>query len=438
MRVPSGDEKNFLGTGAIGLRPFLIWSQGGKISPHLNLGYEWSGKSLLASDASTGATNQSLLVAAFLGLVAVFVIYAILLYRSFRIALGAESDYEVFLASGLAAALGLQVLIMAGGALGVLPLSGVVTPLLSYGRSSMLANFLVFAILLSISRRPAVPERNRPFLLPVRAMGMALGALGVVILFKAAYIQVVRSGSVMTAGALVVQADGARRYQYNPRFLEIMREIPKGTIYDRNGLPLATSRWEELESRRADYVRLGVNIDRACSRTEGRHYPFGSLTFDLLGDLRTRLRWGAANTSFVERDSATRLRGYDERPALLDVRNPKTGSMERVIRYDYRELVPLLRHRYEPDDSSVHQVLDRPRDVRMSIDARLEVRAGLILEQQLRQAGQQRGALVVLNPENGELLASVSYPLPPSGVEEEPQPSRAGPNLYLDRQCRKR
>ena len=49
--------------------------------------------------------------------------------------------------------------------------------------------------------------------------------------------------------------------------------------------------------------------------------------------------------------------------------------MTRVIRYDYRELVPLLRHRYEPNNPEVREVLDRKRDVRMSIDARLEVQA---------------------------------------------------------------
>ena len=78
---------------------------------------------------------------------------------------------------------------------------------------------------------------------------------------------------------------------------DVMREIPKGTIYDRNGLPLATSDWDELEKHRADYQQLGIDIDRACPRTESRHYPFGGLMFDLLGDLRTRIRWAATNTS---------------------------------------------------------------------------------------------------------------------------------------------
>ena len=233
-----------------------------------------------------------------------------------------------------------------------------------------------------------------------------------------------------------MQADGARRYQYNPRFQEVMAEIPKGGIYDRRGIPLATSSWDELEKHRAQYRQLGINIDQACSRTESRHYPFEGLTFGLLGDLRTRIRWGASNTSFVERDSATRLRGYDDRPTLVDVENPKTGKMERIVRYDLRELVPLLRHRYEPNDPAVRRVLERARDVHMSIDARLQVRAGEILKKALQQAGQDKGAMVVLDPANGDLLALVSYPLPPIGPGEDGAPAEVGDdtaNPYLDR-----
>ena len=255
---------------------------------------------------------------------------------------------------------------------------------------------------------------------------------------KAGYTQVIHSAAIMGAGTLVTQADGARRYQYNPRLLEVMRDIPKGTIFDRNGLPLATSNWDDLEKHRAEYQQLGIDIDRACPRTETRHYPFGGLMFDLLGDLRTRTRWAATNTSYVERDSARRLRGYDDRPTLEEVKNPKTGKIERVIRYDYRELVPLLRYRYEPQNPAVRLVLDRPRDVRMSIDVRLQVRVSEILRNQLKQAGQDKGAAVVMDPSTGDLLAAVSYPLPPDNQEAAeheaaPEHEAAAANPYLDR-----
>ncbi len=380
----------------------------------------------------------------FVGIAAVFALYALLIYRAVSIARRARGDYEFFLASGLAAATALEILLIAGGALGVFPLSGVVTPFLSYGRTAMLANFLLAGILLSISGRgmgQALSSANAsPFRGPSQVMLAAFSVAGAVVLAKAAYVQVLRSAAIMGQGTLVVQADGARRFQYNPRFQEIMNQIPKGTIYDRNGLPLATSNWDELEHHRQQYQQLGIDIDRACPREETRHYPFGGLTFELLGDLRTRARWGASNTSFVERDLARRLRGYDDRPTLVAVRHPKTGGidsgkMERVVRYDYRELVPLLRHRYEPDNPEVRRVLDRPRDVHMSIDVRLQVRSAAILRDALQKAGRDKGSAVVMDPATGDLLAAVAFPEPdnlavPDANAEETSFDRARYGLY--------
>jgi cell division protein FtsI/penicillin-binding protein 2 len=156
------------------------------------------------------------------------------------------------------------------------------------------------------------------------------------------------------------------------------------------------------------------------------------MMFDLLGDLRSRTRWGASNTSFVERDSARRLRGYDDRPTLLEIANPKTGKMERVLRYDYRELVPLLRHRHEPNHPEVRRVLDRPRDVRMSIDARFQIKVAEILRKQLTEANQDKGAAVVMDPATGDLLAAVSLPLPQLDPHTVPDPEQEA-NPYLDR-----
>jgi hypothetical protein len=50
FRVPSGDEHNFLGSGAYGVKPYLVLSRRGRVAPHLNLGYQWNGNSVLAAD----------------------------------------------------------------------------------------------------------------------------------------------------------------------------------------------------------------------------------------------------------------------------------------------------------------------------------------------------------------------------------------------------
>jgi hypothetical protein len=59
LRTPTGDELNFLGTGAVGFRPFLIASyRAGRVAPHANVGFQWNGSSVLAGDVSTGATAR--------------------------------------------------------------------------------------------------------------------------------------------------------------------------------------------------------------------------------------------------------------------------------------------------------------------------------------------------------------------------------------------
>ncbi|HEY4575388.1 MAG TPA: FtsW/RodA/SpoVE family cell cycle protein, partial [Thermoanaerobaculia bacterium] len=80
----------------------------------------------------------------FLGLLAVVALYALLVWRGFRAAFRAGSAYGFFLALGLSVLTAVQTLLIAGGVLGVLPLSGVVSPFLSSGRTAMLANFLIF------------------------------------------------------------------------------------------------------------------------------------------------------------------------------------------------------------------------------------------------------------------------------------------------------
>jgi hypothetical protein len=55
VRFPTGDELDLLGSGAWGVKPFVVLSVSKKVlSPHLNVGYQWNGKSVLAGDVRTG------------------------------------------------------------------------------------------------------------------------------------------------------------------------------------------------------------------------------------------------------------------------------------------------------------------------------------------------------------------------------------------------
>jgi cell division protein FtsW (lipid II flippase) len=345
----------------------------------------------------------------FCGVLTVFALWTVLLVRGLRAALQARGIYSFFLILGLTLLLGLQMTLIAGGVLGLLPLSGVVSPFLSSGRTAMLANFLIVGLLLAASARTGDGSAAARFRGGVRWTALCLGILGFGILLKAALVQVVQPDKVLTRGALTLQGDGWRRYQYNPRLVEIAETIPRGSIVDRNGIPLATSDPKELERFRSTYERLNVSLAQAGS-PGSRLYPFGGRTFHLLGDLRSRVNWGAPNTSYAERDSRIKLQGYDDYSAVIQVRQP-TGEMSDLVQLDYTELIPLLRYRWRPEHPDVQKILKRDRTLHLAVDIRLQLRAAEIVQKAAQQSG-FGAAAVVLDAATGDLLASVSYPWP--------------------------
>lgn len=367
----------------------------------------------------------------FAGLLLVYGLYALLLWMGLRIARRANTDYALFLSLGLVLLLSGELLLISGGILDLFPLSGVATPFLSYGRTAMLANFAIAGILLALSKDRGDTLRTRQFHTGLRWVEVCLALLFCAVLGKAAYIQITQADTVAGRPALVLQADGARRYVYNPRLMEAARSIQRGSVYDRTGLPMATSDWKELEAHREEYKAIGIDIETACNRADFRHYPLGAATFHLLGDVRTRANWGAPNSSLIERDSAIRLQGYDDRARIVELHDEKTGKAFYTVRYDYRELLPLLRHRWEPNHPLVRRVRERERNVTTSIHAGLQMKTLEILKARLAEQHLEKGSVVVMDPGTGDLLASVNWPAPDFAQEKLANGEPAG--AMLDR-----
>ena len=58
IRIPTGDSLNFLGSGAAGVKPFVVWSYRARVAPHFGAGFESNGSSQVAGDISTGARER--------------------------------------------------------------------------------------------------------------------------------------------------------------------------------------------------------------------------------------------------------------------------------------------------------------------------------------------------------------------------------------------
>jgi cell division protein FtsW (lipid II flippase) len=93
------------------------------------------------------------------GATAVILTYLIFTWRGFKTAMLARDSFSKLLATGLTSMFALQVFVIVGGVTRVIPLTGVTLPFISYGGSSIIANFVLLALLLLVSdraRRPAV------------------------------------------------------------------------------------------------------------------------------------------------------------------------------------------------------------------------------------------------------------------------------------------
>jgi cell division protein FtsW (lipid II flippase) len=123
------------------------------------------------SDLIRFAANSDFILATFgeelglAGIMAILLIYGLIVERGVRTALAARDPFGKLLAIGLSGAFALQVFVVAGGVMGLIPLTGMTMPFLAYGGSSVIANWALIGILIRISdtaRRPAPAPASDP------------------------------------------------------------------------------------------------------------------------------------------------------------------------------------------------------------------------------------------------------------------------------------
>lgn len=316
------------------------------------------------------------------GSLGVLVLCAIVLARGLRIALHARTDFERLLAAGVTALLGIQIIIIVYGVIGITPLTGVTFPFVSYGKSSIIASFFIVGLLLNASANSTADTSSVRIETRRALRGLGTGLivllLGIAGIGRLVWIQGIKADVIAGNTITTPDADGFTRPHINPRLKSIEAAIPRGTVYDRNGRPLATSKQSELEE-------LGV-AEQAALRPRRRWYPYGETLAHIVGYYDPR----CGGPVGVEKWRNNDLRGFDHYSALLP-----------VYRLSHTPFCPVI----------------EGRDVRLTIDAELQAavekalryHAGRIRD---RRTGERkhRGAAVVIDVYTGEILAAVSIP----------------------------
>lgn len=157
-----------------------------------------------------------------LGLIGFFVA------RGIRTAMHAPDNFRRILAAGLTGYIGAQSILIMGGNIRLLPLTGVTLPFVSYGGSSLLTSFLAVIILLFISNQPddepaPLPEPG-PYLFLAGLLGLGLFALAATNAWWA----------VWRGPAILERTDNVRRSISD-------RYVKRGSLLDRNGTPINTT-----------------------------------------------------------------------------------------------------------------------------------------------------------------------------------------------------
>ncbi|HEY0985906.1 MAG TPA: FtsW/RodA/SpoVE family cell cycle protein [Kofleriaceae bacterium] len=313
---------------------------------------------------------------------------AALVLGALHVAARSRTAERVLIASGVATLVLAQWLVILGGTLGYLPLTGIVVPFVSGGKSSMVVFVAAIALTVRLSTdaraRAASTELDE---LHAAARGLRIAAAIAMALAVCAGMAAAMLDRVETSARGIVTRlrDGTLVHRQNPRLVALIERTRRGQILDRTGTPLATS-----------------------ASASSRSYALGAAMGTLLGVWPTRVllpSWA------LERQLDGRLRGYPERtggPRYRDF-DSSAGAMPWP---DLRAFVGLL----DLDDAGRDAAIAArdadlaSRSVRLTIDSKLQTRIAALAAGAVAKHHRLAAAAVVIDVDTGDVLARVQVP----------------------------
>ena len=410
----------------------------------------------------------------FVGVFIIILLLAILLRKTIVVGYETSHPFTFYLCLGIAIVTAIQFVIISLGSTGIIPLTGVTVPLLSYGKVSMILNLAAFGIILSIASHSAtettkateataslIKQNIGKYNYSVSLLSWMYCVIAVFICGVFFYYQFIDRNDTLIRPVYVNNSSGIPIVEYNPRIEQLTQKMYSGDIYDRNGVLLATSDPSRIDKTRDSLYKeiLGDEYNLDLNKRQRRYYPFGKHLAFMLGDRNSDLFIfnGSESSGYVaETRHLSELRGYNNR---LDQNGKKCPTVElstKSMQIDkwhssdnkYRDSVDLLNYsalipylKAGANDDRIRDFNNRdeswwnigkikPKDIHLTIDAVLQTRLQKDITEFIKdvcadkiKVGKEhekfkkyrnliRASIVVLDAENGDLLASANYPLP--------------------------
>ncbi|NUL26609.1 FtsW/RodA/SpoVE family cell cycle protein [Streptomyces lunaelactis] len=133
----------------------FAFAAGGMLGAGLGLGHSILIGFAAKSDFILATAGEEL---GLVGLTGIFLLYALIVARGYRAGLALRDPFGRLLAIGLASILALQVFVIAGGVMGLIPLTGMAMPFLAQGGSSVVTNWIIVALLIRVSDSARAPQ----------------------------------------------------------------------------------------------------------------------------------------------------------------------------------------------------------------------------------------------------------------------------------------
>ena len=388
-----------------------------------------------------------------IGLLMVVIALAVLLRKMAVIGYRVGHPFAFYLCLGFAIVIGVQFFVIVLGSTGIIPLTGVTVPFLSFGRVSMILNLAAFGIVLSLCnnvredetavsasvRQKAVEQYSYP--IAMVTMVFLFFAISTLLVWQ--YYQLWKRDNTLIHPVYVHNTEGKPVVEYNPRINLLVRNMDAGRIYDRNGILLATSDKTEIQPN--TYVDLGIDqeqLNNMLKRNQKRYYPMGEQMFFMVGDINTGVLFSYDENHPVgymaEAQHLSYLRGFDNvlydkdgNPIKVKLRSedwkentyltPKDTVSDPILLRDYSELLKFLKDGIDGKKVEQHnrKVKEEKYDLHLTVDAALQADLQNSIASYMHEKYRgnahfhlMRVSAVVLDAENGDLLASANYPLP--------------------------